>query len=502
MPDFGGTQITMRLPSRLKRNARTGIYYFRLVLPQPDGTRKEKRYSLHTREPQAARLMAYRINAVVLGNAVARRQGPSVEEVLRNLQQYGAHELVIERDRRGAVTRLVAESEAELRMLPEMIGRMAEGGAFNAANIGVPGRPSLGFKVSEGIVDYLKSLPVNTPKKTKLKKKAAVEEWQKWRTEKLAKPDSLATVDKQEADGFRMKLIDDGLADGTLHDKIMWCQTFIEDMARRGRFQGENPFRGLVSYGRKAKNRAASKNGYKPFSEEELARLFRPDDYDPKNPHVYWSQLIALYTGARVSEICQVQVKDFFERDGEFCMSINRDGDRKSVKTDASVRVIPLHRRLILLGLQEYIEDVKALGESYLFFYLTSGTNGMGNAMTHWFSRRLDSLNMKGGVGDRKGFHSFRSTVVQRLEDAGVPGDFRQQFVGHEVEGEQRRAYGKGYPIRVLNDKIIPHLDWAFLHPKPYQVHRAKTQQFLLRKQRAGLSNARNKAAKELRLKP
>lgn len=83
--------------------------------------------------------------------------------------------------------------------------------------------------------------------------------------------------------------------------------------------------------------------------------------------------------GARVSEICQVQTKDFFERDGEFCMSINRDGDRKSVKTDASVRVIPLHRRLVLLGLQEYIEDVKALGESYLFFYLTAGGNGMGS---------------------------------------------------------------------------------------------------------------------------
>jgi hypothetical protein len=59
------------------------------------------------------------------------------------------------------------------------------------------------------------------------------------------------------------------------------------------------------------------------------------------HPHQYWVPLIGLYSGARIEEICQLEVNDVRESSGVWIMDINRNGDKR-VKTAATLTLVGL----------------------------------------------------------------------------------------------------------------------------------------------------------------
>lgn len=123
-----------------------------------------------------------------------------------------------------------------------------------------------------------------------------------------------------------------------------------------------------------------------------------------------WGPLIGIYTGARLNEIAQLHLKDIREIEGIWCFDFNDEGDRKSLKTDASRRLVPMHPRLIQLGLPNYVSDKRRLGQQKLFPTFTyDPKNGWGRRLGHHFNTRvLPKLGLKStGLV----FHSLRHTV-------------------------------------------------------------------------------------------
>jgi hypothetical protein len=56
----------MRLPARIRRDQRTGVYHFRIVFPVSLRAvigQRERWYSLRTKDPATARILAYRLNS-------------------------------------------------------------------------------------------------------------------------------------------------------------------------------------------------------------------------------------------------------------------------------------------------------------------------------------------------------------------------------------------------------------------------------------------------------
>jgi hypothetical protein len=56
----------MKLPSHLRKRSKTGIFYFRVVVPaelQPFYKKVEINHSLHTREPSLAKAWSYSLSA-------------------------------------------------------------------------------------------------------------------------------------------------------------------------------------------------------------------------------------------------------------------------------------------------------------------------------------------------------------------------------------------------------------------------------------------------------
>ena len=72
-----------------------------------------------------------------------------------------------------------------------------------------------------------------------------------------------------------------------------------------------------------------------------------------KDPVRRWVPWIGAYSGARVSEICQLRREDLVEIEGIWCMKVMPEAG--SVKTSGSERVIPLHPALVTNGFMEFV---------------------------------------------------------------------------------------------------------------------------------------------------
>jgi integrase len=94
--------------------------------------------------------------------------------------------------------------------------------------------------------------------------------------------------------------------------------------------------------------------------------------------------------------------------------NIDRDAELgRTVKTEASIRRVPVHSFLIELSLLRYRENIKKARHNQLFPQLKNGKHrGKGDAVSKFWGRYLDTL----GITDSsKTLHSFRHTVRTRL---------------------------------------------------------------------------------------
>jgi integrase len=162
----------------------------------------------------------------------------------------------------------------------------------------------------------------------------------------------------------------------------------------------------------------------------------------------FWIPLIAMYSGMRLDEICQLYVEDVQQVDGVWCFNVNDEKDKK-LKNAASKRVIPIHPVLITLGLKQYVKTMQKTGVPRLWMNLSwRKADGYGNAIGSWY-RRFNREYISKDEG--KVFHSFRHTFTNTLKQAGVSETVIAELVGHSNGGSETMGrYGKRYQPKVL----------------------------------------------------
>lgn len=218
-------------------------------------------------------------------------------------------------------------------------------------------------------------------------------------------------------------------------------------------------------------------NSYAAFDANDLKALFESANYKNhafRTPSEYWLPILALHTGARLNELCQLTVTDIGRHDDVETISI-LDGEMgKRLKNAASRRVIPIHSRLIELGFLDYVKTIKA---GRIFPELPEDPARPGNFGAK-VSELFTSYRRKCGVGSSTGrsnktFHSFRSTLISALRKAGVPKDRRTRLAGHEYDDTQDKNYHGGDVLGMFDfttlraDIELAKFDVAFT---PYRV--------------------------------
>ena len=133
----------------------------------------------------------------------------------------------------------------------------------------------------------------------------------------------------------------------------------------------------------------------------------------------------------------------------------NDEGDDdKRLKSAAAKRRVPVHSRLIELGLLELRDERLAKGHERLFpDYTFHPKHGYGGSLSKWFNRTFTTA--LGIKSDAHVFHGLRHTFATRLLQADVPTEMVQFIIGHERDGVTHKVYMKdGYTLRQISEAI------------------------------------------------
>ncbi|WP_462147441.1 site-specific integrase [Pseudoalteromonas gelatinilytica] len=148
----------------------------------------------------------------------------------------------------------------------------------------------------------------------------------------------------------------------------------------------------------------------------------------------YWIPLLCRYTGARLNEIAQLRKENVMLSDtGVYYLNIKR-GEGQSVKTDASLRHIPICNHLIELGFVDFVNTKNDL----LFGEVPTDKYGKRTtAVTKWWRGVMKLVD----VNNSQPFHGFRHSLKTNMRTLGIPDTVSDAVTGHAGKSEGDR-YG------------------------------------------------------------
>lgn len=303
---------------------------------------------------------------------------------------------------------------------------------------------------------WLASIKGSTLPKTWTIKRTAVELLTRFLGEKT----KLHALTRSDLARWFQHMRDEGASTPTLTNKQSYVGGkggFFEWAMASGHYpKGDNPASGHVSYSTREK-RARRRFGFKAYDSHQIQVLFSPAAFEALPLPARWAALIGLYTGARASEVGQLMTSNITEEGGVPCIQISDEGEHQRVKTDVSVRTVPVHPDLAALGFLEWVEGMRAEGHTRLFpGAKAEAKNGQGNWVSKAFSRYLAEVG-KNWPTAKRGFHSLRKTLIQELQGLGVVSELRAQIVGHELDDEHHATYSRDFTVKEKLDGLGAH---------------------------------------------
>lgn len=188
----------------------------------------------------------------------------------------------------------------------------------------------------------------------------------------------------------------------------------------------------------------------RPYDADDLQRVIDnlpiTEGVSSKVSGTSWIPLIAMYSGLRLEEICQLTPSDIIMLDDVLCFDLTRG---KNLKTFSAARIVPVHTSLLSMGLHEYVKSIPA------------GSNPWGvikakrNGWSKLYSQQWGRWARKNITTDPlKVFHSFRHNVADALKLANVQEPLIKQILGHSNTDITTGRYGSKFPPSVVFDAI------------------------------------------------
>ncbi|MCX7144156.1 MAG: site-specific integrase [Proteobacteria bacterium] len=242
----------------------------------------------------------------------------------------------------------------------------------------------------------------------------------------------------------------DRLSNSTINQHYQIIQQFFDWAIGSGRYTLPNPIEGIARL-----SVGDSRLSAEAFNDDELNKVFVAGEFEKaKRPHQFWVPLIGLFTGARANEIAMLRLQDLVKQDGIRCFAITHEPDADEptrTKNRASRRKVPIHPRLLALGFDEYIKDLKSIKATRLFPYLPIDKKGKRDKnVSRDFNNGL-LKRVRVHKPRTKVFHSFRDTCVAALAKGKLHEKYIAQWVGHSPRGMQSTSYLEKLPMDELS---------------------------------------------------
>lgn len=247
---------------------------------------------------------------------------------------------------------------------------------------------------------------------------------------------SLSNLTRRLGQQYSAHLIDSCNSRKTAHGKITWIKSLLNFAYDDLEWLARNPWRGIdIQYSRTTTRRI--------WTDAEIAKLFYalrsfPQERLPKqagSDAAYWLPFLAIYTGARLSELAQLKPTDLVEKPDGYWLNITDSAPDQKLKTVAAKRSIPVHQVLIDGGLITYAKRLQDAQATSMWPLLPTRAGKAGGYFSNWFGRYLKAQGFAG-----LDFHSLRHTFRTKLVIANVPESVIDRIMGHSVAGNVGKA--------------------------------------------------------------
>ena len=203
------------------------------------------------------------------------------------------------------------------------------------------------------------------------------------------------------------------------------------------------------------------------FTNKELHKIFDTTPFlnnTIRNPHrrnklaSYFVPIIAIHTGMRLEEICQLRLEDVYKEGTVDIIRVTISKETK-LKTVTSQRIVPIHENLKRVGFLEYCNYMKKQKKERVFWDLTKSRDGYGRNIGRYFMEYLRKV----GVYEfqSKVFHSLRHSFITNLLQNGVREEVVNGLCGHKQKTMSTTIYFKGgFPPDLLYEEGISKLNF------------------------------------------
>ena len=219
-----------------------------------------------------------------------------------------------------------------------------------------------------------------------------------------------------------------------------------------------------------SKTKAIDRKGHLPYTKDELLKIFdSKQEFFKKNPDMFWICMIALFTGSRRNASMTLQYGDVLVKDAMYCIYFNENHPIKHLKTDASERIVPIHKQLLDLGFVDYVERKKHReGKLDTDFIFPQCQTKNGTFDTRYILRNLSKFLLQLGIkksnNDGKDFHSFRNNLSLAMQEAKISNVFINKVIGWKGESVMENSYSK-YTLAQIRD-VENEFSYDFLQPE------------------------------------
>jgi integrase len=190
------------------------------------------------------------------------------------------------------------------------------------------------------------------------------------------------------------------------------------------------------------------------FTHEEADRYLKAAGKLPLNDRTRWFILLMMYSGARGEEIAQLAPEDVKQISGVWCLSIH-DREWRTLKTDSSLRDVPIHKVILDHGFLEFATSRK--GKQLLF------SNRHATKETRCYPRNAEDvravLRTQALVKDNRAVpYSSRHTVKDCLRLVECPRYVEDRILGHTAPAN-KVADGYGEAQILVLKKWVDQID-------------------------------------------
>ncbi len=181
----------------------------------------------------------------------------------------------------------------------------------------------------------------------------------------------------------------------------------------------------------KDKSQISDREERESFSKEDIRKLKTIiKEYDIYKQSIYFS---LMFTGLRISELYKAKIKQHSENEFYFDLT---DINTK-LKTKNSYRVIPFHKELLEMNIQNILPKALELNKM------------------NWI-RRLFNEKVKVRItsSKKKVLYSFRHTIASELKYLNVKSEIISEILGHSNSSITLDRYASRYSFEVLKNEI------------------------------------------------